>query len=187
MPDPPPRSVVGTGLSKELGIRTYEGNGDNEGTTQERIDRCAAACFFKKTALEYGPWSSRTDAIGFGVIESTGRCHCEHVEYAEFIELAGFGGCLDGKGTESGWLGVNRPYTPATCANACSGYNFFTIVTLGDRNCKCADFCLDAAYSPANAYKISLFVQPTFAPTVSPTALALPGSGPQSATPPDLS
>ena len=74
---------VGTGLcDSPLGIRVYDGNGDNEGTTQERTDRCAAACFSKITPLEFGPWSSRPDAAGFGMVESTGRCYCNHVDYA---------------------------------------------------------------------------------------------------------
>ena len=77
-----PRSVqVGAGLcsnDKGVGIRVYEGNGDNPGTTQERTDRCAAACFNKRTALAQGPWSSRGDAIGFGLTENNGRCYCQH-------------------------------------------------------------------------------------------------------------
>ena len=58
----------------------YEGNGDNEGTTQERLDRCAAACFNKKTALAYGPWSDRTNAVGYGMT-SNGRCYCQHEKF----------------------------------------------------------------------------------------------------------
>ena len=77
-----PTSVqVGNGLcsnDKGVGIRVYEGNGDNPGTTQERTDRCAAACFNKRTALAQGPWSSRGDAIGFGLTENNGRCYCQH-------------------------------------------------------------------------------------------------------------
>ena len=60
-PDRPPSSKqVGTGLCQPLGIRVYEGNGDNDGTTQQRTDRCASACFNKKTALGYGPWNTST-------------------------------------------------------------------------------------------------------------------------------
>ena len=65
-----------------LGILVYEGNGDNEGTTQERTDRCSAACKNKKTALALGPWSSAADAVGFGMIENNGRCFCQHEEWA---------------------------------------------------------------------------------------------------------
>ena len=60
----------------------YSGNGDNQGTTQERTDRCSVACKNKKTALELGPWSSRGDAVGFGLTENNGRCFCQHEERA---------------------------------------------------------------------------------------------------------
>ena len=74
---------VGTGLcDPSLGIRVYEGNGDNNGTTQERKDRCALACLNKNTPLAYGPWSRRGDALGFGVAESNGTCYCQHQAYA---------------------------------------------------------------------------------------------------------
>merc|ERR1740115_311378 len=79
---PPSSQKVGTGLCQPLGIRVYEGNGDNDGTTQQRTDRCASACFSKKPALDYGPWSTRADAVGFGMVESTGRCYCQHEVWA---------------------------------------------------------------------------------------------------------
>ena len=80
----PPSSKVGRGLctsGKGVGIRMYEGNGDNEGTAQERTDRCALACFYQRTALKYGPWSRRADAIGFGV-RTNGRCYCQHEAFS---------------------------------------------------------------------------------------------------------
>ena len=79
--DLPQSSEVGSGLCIPLGVRVYNGNGDNEGTTQERTARCAAACFNKKTALEYGPWSTRADAVGYGV-DTNGRCYCQHDSWA---------------------------------------------------------------------------------------------------------
>ena len=61
----------------------YNGGGaDAQGTTQERADRCSVACKNKKTALSEGPWSSRGDAVGFGVYEGNGRCYCQHEERA---------------------------------------------------------------------------------------------------------
>ena len=84
-------AAVGSGLCDDglgsLGILVYNGGqngglGDNEGTTQERTARCASACFSKGTPLAYGPWSSRGDALGFGVAESNGRCYCQHQAYA---------------------------------------------------------------------------------------------------------
>ena len=71
---------VGNGLCMPLGIRVYDGDGDNEGTAQERTDRCAAACFHKRTPLAYGPWSSRGGAVGFGL--GGGRCYCNHAKFA---------------------------------------------------------------------------------------------------------
>ena len=77
-----------------LGIRVFNGkiNGtnsssDNVGSTQQRTDRCAKACFDKKIALDYGgsyygPWSSRGDAVGFALVETSGRCYCQHEEFA---------------------------------------------------------------------------------------------------------
>ena len=82
-PDLPPSSQkVGTGLCQPLGIRVYDGNGDNDGTTQQRTNRCASACFSKEPALAYGPWSTRADAVGFGMVESNGRCYCQHEVWA---------------------------------------------------------------------------------------------------------
>ena len=76
-------AAVGSGLcGPTLGIRVYAGDGDNEGTTQERTVRCASACFSKGTPLAFGPWSSRGDALGFGVDKSNGRCYCQHQVYA---------------------------------------------------------------------------------------------------------
>ena len=73
----------------------YNGDGDNDGTNQERIDRCAAACFNKQDALAKGPWSSRGDAVGFGIIEDgsdssvhklKGRCFCQHETFVSCKE-----------------------------------------------------------------------------------------------------
>ena len=62
-------------------IRMYEGNGDNPGTTQERTDKCAAACFNEKTALGYGPWSARDPAVGYALTTNNGRCYCNHENF----------------------------------------------------------------------------------------------------------
>ena len=76
-------AYVGKGLcDPPLGIRIYEGNGDNVGTMQEVTDRCAAACLNKQPPLANGPWSRREHAVGFGVVESNGRCYCNHVKFA---------------------------------------------------------------------------------------------------------
>ena len=72
---------VGAGLCLPEGIRVYDGSSDNPGTTQQQVDRCAAACFHKGTALAQGPWISRGDAVGFG-LQSTGRCYCQHEAFA---------------------------------------------------------------------------------------------------------
>ena len=76
---------VGKGICQGgigIGIRVYEGNGDNAGTVQERTTRCAAACSSKRPPLEFGPWSSRGDAVGFGLTENNGRCYCNHAKFA---------------------------------------------------------------------------------------------------------
>jgi len=86
-PTTPSSQKVGTGLCQPLGIRVYNGNGDNDGTTQQRTDRCASACFSKEPALAYGPWSTRADAVGFGMVESTGRCYCQHEVWASCTTL----------------------------------------------------------------------------------------------------
>ena len=75
-----------TTSGKGLGIRVYNGDGDNDGTTKERTDRCAAACFKKRTAIAYGPWEQGADAVGFALTDS-GRCYCQH---------EGFAGCTKG-------------------------------------------------------------------------------------------
>jgi len=73
---------IGVGLCLPLGIRVYNGGNDNRGTVTQRTRRCAAACFNKKTPNEYGPWSQRGDAIGFGMTENDGRCYCQHRKLA---------------------------------------------------------------------------------------------------------
>ena len=60
----------------------FDGTGDNEGTVQERTERCARACYDKITPIDYGPWSSRGDALGFGLTENNGRCYCQNDEFA---------------------------------------------------------------------------------------------------------
>ena len=77
---------VGTGLCTKpaapwLGVRVYDGTGDNEGTMRQRMDRCAAACLNKRTPLQFGPWSRSADAVGFG-FKTNGRCYCQHKEWA---------------------------------------------------------------------------------------------------------
>ena len=65
---------------------------------------------------------------------------CKLLSPAGFERIAGFGGCRDGQGRQSGWLTVNKPYSAAQCAAACAGYKFFTVANR-DQNCKCADVC----------------------------------------------
>ena len=77
----PSSSLFGTDICIPLGIRVYDGNGDNEGTTQERTDRCAHACFSQIAPLEYGLWSDRGSAVGYAMKASSGRCYCQHVEF----------------------------------------------------------------------------------------------------------
>ena len=78
---------VGAGLcthrapTPQLGVRVYDGTGDNEGTMQQRMDRCAAACLDKRAPLQFGPWSLRADAVGFA-FKTDGRCYCQHEEWA---------------------------------------------------------------------------------------------------------
>merc|ERR1740117_2059586 len=72
---------VGLGLCTPLGLRVYNGNGDNKGTTQEeRRDECSKACKEKKTPV-FGSWS-KGDAVGFGLTEQNGRCWCQHEKWA---------------------------------------------------------------------------------------------------------
>ena len=56
-------------------IRMYEGNGDNDGTFEERTNRCANACAVKKTPISGYSWTDFT-AVGF-IIAGNGRCYCE--------------------------------------------------------------------------------------------------------------
>ena len=96
----PTYSYVGRGLCIPNGIRVYDGNGDNEGGADTAVDtarwfdddlirkdRCAAACSSKRTPNEYGPWSSRGDAVGFAVVVNSGRCYCHHVKFASCPKL----------------------------------------------------------------------------------------------------
>lgn len=86
----PASSKVGLGLCIPEGIRVYNGNGDNDGTPLERKNRCAIACKNKKTPIAFGPWSSRGDAVGFGLptreaeqgTYPVGRCYCQHEKWA---------------------------------------------------------------------------------------------------------
>ena len=74
---------MGNGLcDRPLGVLVYKGDGDNDGTVQERTDRCATACLGKRGPLQFGPWSSRGDAVGFAITENNGRCYCQHVSFA---------------------------------------------------------------------------------------------------------
>ena len=68
-----------------LGIRTYEGDGDNSGT--DKLDVCAKSCKYQKEPLAYGPWYDDDPATGFGMystgISSTGRCYCNHLKHGD--------------------------------------------------------------------------------------------------------
>ena len=56
-------------------IRMFEGNGDNDGTPEERTARCSNACLSRQKPLE-GTWTGFV-AKGFIVIPTSGRCYCE--------------------------------------------------------------------------------------------------------------
>jgi hypothetical protein len=85
----PAPSYVGNGMCTPNGILVYKGNGDNSGSTQDKIDNCAAACFNQKTSLGYGSWSSRGAAVGFSV-KSTGTCYCNHEDWASCTKGYGY-------------------------------------------------------------------------------------------------
>ena len=85
----PPSTHVGGGLCVDtagtLGVRVYDGTGDNPGSLQEQKDRCAAACFNEKAAKDptRTSWSRRPTAKGFALIHSAypGRCYCQHENF----------------------------------------------------------------------------------------------------------
>ena len=60
-------------------IQMYEGNSDNDGTTEQKVTRCSNACQSQKTPLS-GSWSD-FEAKGF-VVASSGRCYCENAASA---------------------------------------------------------------------------------------------------------
>ena len=57
-------------------VRTYEGNGDNEGSTTERATRCFESCMNQNTPLE-GSWTFTAKAFN---MDATGRCYCRDRE-----------------------------------------------------------------------------------------------------------
>ena len=57
-------------------VRTYEGNGDNEGSTTERATRCFESCVNQNTPLE-GSWTFTAKAFN---MDATGRCYCRDRE-----------------------------------------------------------------------------------------------------------
>ena len=58
------------------------GNGDNEGTIEERLARCAEACFKQQTPQNDEQWGAHGPALGFGMTPNDGRCYCNHVQYS---------------------------------------------------------------------------------------------------------
>ena len=89
-PAPTPGAQAGGGILEyykvfdgECGgdeILMYEGDGDNEGTSNARTRRCAEACDTKKTPLGSHSWDGFV-AMGF-IIHGTGRCFCESPDSA---------------------------------------------------------------------------------------------------------
>ena len=77
-------------------IRMYEGNGDNSGNYEQKLDNCAKACTDEKSPLS-GSWDGFT-AKGF-VMASSGRCYCESAESTTEAQMSsdscasGGGGC----------------------------------------------------------------------------------------------
>ena len=67
-------------------IRMFEGNGDNEGTEEERVKACSEACLRRQTALT-NSWVN-FDLQGFIVYPSTGRCFCEQDNAATCTQVA---------------------------------------------------------------------------------------------------
>ena len=72
-----------------IGIRVYNGKGDNPNPEEDRIENCAKACKEANNTQvkEYGPWCDddvqtgcKPPAIGFGLTLHNGRCYCEHYE-----------------------------------------------------------------------------------------------------------
>ena len=61
-------------------IKLYEGNGDNDGSVDERVARCSAACRAKKKPLS-GSWTGFV-AKGFTVVPTSGKCYCERSDSA---------------------------------------------------------------------------------------------------------
>ena len=59
-------------------IRMYEGNDDNSGNYEEKVDRCAKACTNKKSPALSGSWDGFT-AKGL-VVNVDGRCYCQSAE-----------------------------------------------------------------------------------------------------------
>ena len=59
-------------------VRTYEGNGDNEGSMAERATRCFESCMNQNTPLE-GSWTFTAKAFN---MNSGGRCYCRDRESA---------------------------------------------------------------------------------------------------------
>jgi len=82
--------MVGKGLCRNLGIRVYEGRGDNPGRGVELVKYCAEACKNQKAPLAYGTWQSRGKAVGFSInwANSRGRCYCQHEDYATCSKIA---------------------------------------------------------------------------------------------------
>lgn len=71
------------------GIRMYEGDGDNDGTRWQRMDKCAAACLVQRPPSPqventFGSWAERGPAVGYSILygangfKATGRCYCNH-------------------------------------------------------------------------------------------------------------
>ena len=77
---------------------------------------------------------------------------CLHENAISFRLLEAHGACGDNAGRASGWLTVDKPYTEVSCAQECKDYNYFTLMTGGDMNCRCNDECADGGYG-GSAYE----------------------------------
>ena len=75
------RIKVFDGVCDGYKVLMFEGGGDNDGTAEERTDRCSNACLSKKKP-KYGTWDGFV-AKGFTVNPTTGGCYCEASDFVK--------------------------------------------------------------------------------------------------------
>jgi len=73
--------IVDGECSSGTEILMYEGNGDNDGTTEQKVTRCSNACQSQKQPLRKSMSWSDFEAKGF-IVHSSGRCFCENAASA---------------------------------------------------------------------------------------------------------